>query len=99
MKTVAGFRKTRHRRLERMDFAVWRAKTVLTFDDGWTDEVGPAAWQSLPRPLRVDVAPADAAPSLRSRAAARGHPAASAISSSEAQPRQTCRPSTTTWRS
>jgi len=43
MKTVAGFRKTRHRRLERMDFAVWRAKTVLTFDDGWTDEVGPAA--------------------------------------------------------
>jgi len=34
--------------------AVWRAHTVLTFDDGWTDEaVG--ADQILPQPLRVAV--------------------------------------------
>ena len=39
--------------------AIWRAKTVLTFDDGWTDDVG-----SLPRPLRVDVDQARAAASF-----------------------------------
>ena len=34
---------------------VWRAKTVLAFDDGWTDDVERVAVQSLPRPLRVAV--------------------------------------------
>jgi len=41
--------------------AVWRAKTVLTFDDGWTDDVEPVAVQSLPQPLRVAVQPDEAA--------------------------------------
>lgn len=35
--------------------AVWRAKTVLAFDDGWTDDVERVAVQSLPRPLRIAV--------------------------------------------
>src|SRR6266536_709999 len=35
--------------------AVWRARTVLTFDDGWTEAVEPIGVQSLPRPLLVDV--------------------------------------------
>jgi len=35
--------------------AAWRAKTVLSFDDGWPDGVEPAALESLPRPLRVAV--------------------------------------------
>jgi hypothetical protein len=43
--------------------AIWRAKTVLTFDDGWTDTVEHVALQSLPRPLRVDVDQVDAAAS------------------------------------
>lgn len=42
---------------------IWRAKTVLTFDDGWTAGVEPVGLQSLPRPLRVDVIQADAAAS------------------------------------
>ena len=32
--------------------ALWRAKTILAFDDGWTDDVAGAAAQALPRPLR-----------------------------------------------
>jgi hypothetical protein len=40
--------------------AIWRAKTVLTFDDGWTADVEPVGLQSLPLPLRVDVIQADA---------------------------------------
>lgn len=43
--------------------AIWRAKTVLTFDDGWTDAMEPVGLQSMPRPLRVDVDTADAAAS------------------------------------
>jgi hypothetical protein len=35
--------------------AVWRAKTVLTFDDDWTDDAERAGLQSLPRALRVTV--------------------------------------------
>lgn len=35
--------------------AVWRAKTVLAFDDGTTDDVEQVALASLPRPLRVAV--------------------------------------------
>ena len=35
--------------------AGWRAKTILSFDDGWTDDVERAMVQSLPRPLRVAV--------------------------------------------
>jgi hypothetical protein len=33
--------------------AEWRAKTVLTFDDGWSDEPAHVDQQSLPRPLQV----------------------------------------------
>lgn len=33
---------------------LWRAKTVLTFDDGWTEAEG-VVQQTLPRPLRVAV--------------------------------------------
>ena len=33
--------------------AIWRAKTMLAFDDGWTDDVERVAAQSLPRPLRL----------------------------------------------
>ena len=43
--------------------AIWRAKTVLTFDDGWTDTLEHVGLQSLPRPLRVDVDQRDAAAS------------------------------------
>jgi hypothetical protein len=32
--------------------AVWRARTILAFDDGWTDETIDAG-QILPQPLRV----------------------------------------------
>jgi len=41
--------------------AVWRAKTVLSFDDGWTDAAEQVERESLPRPLRVAVDQADAA--------------------------------------
>ena len=34
---------------------LWRARTVLTFDEGWLDETGGIAAQTLPRPLRVAV--------------------------------------------
>jgi hypothetical protein len=34
---------------------VWRAKTVLAFDDGVVDDVEQVALASLPRPLRVAV--------------------------------------------
>jgi hypothetical protein len=44
--------------------AVWRAKTVLTFDDGWTDDVERVPLQSLPRPLRVAVGQDNAAECL-----------------------------------
>jgi len=40
--------------------AVWRARTILAFDDGWTDEAIEAG-QSLPQPLRVAVDMDDAA--------------------------------------
>ena len=33
----------------------WRARTVLTFDEGWLDEAAGIAAQTLPRPLRVAV--------------------------------------------
>src|SRR5262245_17511728 len=33
--------------------AVWRAKTVLSFDDDWTDAAEQVEQESLPRPLRV----------------------------------------------
>ena len=35
--------------------AAWRAKTVLSFDNGWPDGAEPATLESLPRPLRVAV--------------------------------------------
>jgi hypothetical protein len=35
--------------------AVWRAKTILAFDDGGNDDLEHMALGSLPRPLRVDV--------------------------------------------
>jgi hypothetical protein len=35
--------------------AVWRAKTVLAFDDGVLDDVEQVALASWPRPLRVAV--------------------------------------------
>jgi hypothetical protein len=35
--------------------AAWRAKTVLAFDDGWTDDVEGVVAQSLPRPLRLAI--------------------------------------------
>ena len=34
---------------------LWRARTVLSFDDGWLDEADSIAAQGLPRPLRVAV--------------------------------------------
>ena len=40
--------------------AVWRARTILAFDDGWTDETIDAG-QILPQPLRVAVDPDNAA--------------------------------------
>jgi hypothetical protein len=45
-----GKLRTLHRHI-----AVWRAKTVLAFDDGVTDDLEHVALASLPRPLRVDV--------------------------------------------
>jgi hypothetical protein len=41
--------------------AIWRAKTVLTCDDGWTEELEHVALPSLPRPLRVAIEPPAAA--------------------------------------
>lgn len=35
--------------------AVWRAKTILAFDDGWTDDVERVLAQPLPRPLRLAI--------------------------------------------
>ena len=40
--------------------AVWRARTILAFDDGWTEEAIETG-QSLPQPLRVAVDLNDAA--------------------------------------
>ena len=43
--------------------AAWRAKTILTFDDGWSDEADRVDEALLPRPLRLTMDPetADAA--------------------------------------
>ena len=35
--------------------ALWRAKTILAFDDGWTDDTAGASGQPLPRPLRLTI--------------------------------------------
>jgi hypothetical protein len=35
--------------------AVWRAKTVLAFDDGTPEDIEQVALASLPRPLRVAI--------------------------------------------
>jgi hypothetical protein len=40
--------------------AVWRAHTILAFDDEWSDQAVDAG-QILPQPLRVDVSVADEA--------------------------------------
>jgi hypothetical protein len=53
----AQFAKGQQRTLHR-HIAVWRAKTVLAFDDGVTDDLEHIALGSLPRPLHVDVEPA-----------------------------------------
>jgi hypothetical protein len=41
--------------------AAWRAKTILTFDDGWTDDEERVGAQALPRPLRLATEPTEAA--------------------------------------
>jgi hypothetical protein len=51
-----GQLRTLHRHI-----AVWRAKTVLAFDDGVTDDLEHLALPSLPRPLRVAVEAASVA--------------------------------------
>ena len=45
-----GQLRTLHRHI-----SVWRARTVLAFDDGVNDDLEQVALASLPRPLCVDV--------------------------------------------
>jgi hypothetical protein len=47
---VRGQLRTLHRHI-----AVWRAKTVLAFDDSVADDLDHLTLASLPRPLRVAV--------------------------------------------